>query len=60
MNCEHIQPTIMNTAKGEIRNQCLSSAKAQRVLGWKPAYSLEEGPKETVAWYLKFFHAQGV
>jgi CDP-glucose 4,6-dehydratase len=60
MNCEHIQPTIMNTAKGEIRNQCLSSAKARRVLGWKPAYSLEEGLKETVAWYLEFFRAQGV
>src|SRR5208337_1083878 len=58
MKCEHIQPTVMNAAKGEIRNQYLSSAKAQRVLGWKPAYSLEEGLEETVAWYQDFFHCQ--
>jgi CDP-glucose 4,6-dehydratase len=60
MKCEHIQPTVMNAAKGEIRNQYLSSAKAQRVLGWKPAYSLEEGLEETVAWYQDFFHCQGL
>jgi CDP-glucose 4,6-dehydratase len=60
MKCEHIQPTVMNAAKGEIRNQYLSSAKAQRVLGWKPAYSLEEGLEETVAWYQDFFHCQSL
>ena len=53
--CEHIQPTILNSAKGEIRNQYLSSAKAAEVLGWKPAYTLEKGLKETLAWYVKFF-----
>jgi CDP-glucose 4,6-dehydratase len=60
MNCEHIQPTVMNTAEGEIRNQYLSSAKAQRVLGWKPAYSLGEGLEETVVWYQDFFRSQGL
>ena len=60
MKCEHIQPTVMNAANGEIRNQYLSSAKAQRVLGWKPAYSLEEGLEETVAWYQDFFHWQSL
>jgi CDP-glucose 4,6-dehydratase len=60
MKCVHIQPTIMNTAKGEIRNQYLSSAKARRVLGWKPVYSLEEGLEETVVWYQGFFHSQNL
>jgi CDP-glucose 4,6-dehydratase len=52
MNCKHIQPTVLNQAKGEIRNQYLSSEKAKRVLGWTPAYSLKQGLQETVAWYL--------
>jgi CDP-glucose 4,6-dehydratase len=52
MKCDHIEPTVLNQAKGEIRHQYLSSEKAKRVLGWTPAYSLDEGLKETVAWYL--------
>jgi CDP-glucose 4,6-dehydratase len=60
MKCEHIQPTVMNAANGEIRNQYLSSAKARRILGWKPAYSLEEGLEETVVWYQDFFHSQSL
>jgi CDP-glucose 4,6-dehydratase len=60
MKCVHIQPTIMNTAKGEIRNQYLSSAKARCVLGWKPVYSLEEGLEETVVWYQDFFRSQNL
>jgi len=55
MKCDHIQPTLLNQAKGEIRNQYLSSEKAKRVLGWTPAYSLEQGLKETVAWYVAFW-----
>ena len=58
MKCEHIAPKITNSAKGEIRNQYLCSAKARRVLGWKPAYSLKEGLEETVVWYEQFFHSQ--
>lgn len=42
---------IMNTAKYEIKEQYLSSAKARRVLGWKPKYSLEKGLKKTIEWY---------
>jgi CDP-glucose 4,6-dehydratase len=53
--CEHIEPTILNCAKGEIRNQYLSSAKAQRLLHWKPVYELERGLIETLDWYRKFF-----
>jgi len=47
---------IMNTAKYEIRKQYLSAAKARRVLGWKPGYSLKEGLKQTAFWYAKYFN----
>jgi CDP-glucose 4,6-dehydratase len=58
MNCEHIEPSVLNQAKGEIRNQYLSSEKAQRVLGWSPTYALEEGLRETIDWYLRFFKGE--
>lgn len=47
---------IMNTAKYEIKKQFLSSAKARRVLGWKPGSSLKEGLKKTAFWYAKYFN----
>jgi CDP-glucose 4,6-dehydratase len=54
MKCENIQPTVLSQAKGEIRDQYLSSAKAARVLGWRPAYTLEDGLAETIEWYKKY------
>jgi CDP-glucose 4,6-dehydratase len=58
MKCGHIRPKVLNQTKGEIRNQYLSSEKAKRVLGWKASYSLEEGLKETVDWYLTFLRSE--
>ena len=55
MNCGSIEPRILNHAKGEIRSQCLSSAKAREVLNWKSAYSLDEGLRHTIEWYRRFF-----
>ncbi|MCX5694150.1 MAG: GDP-mannose 4,6-dehydratase [Candidatus Omnitrophica bacterium] len=46
---------IMNTAKYEIRKQYLCSAKARRILGWKPRYSLKEGLLKTGKWYVQYF-----
>jgi CDP-glucose 4,6-dehydratase len=54
-HCEHIQPTILNSARGEIRNQYLSSGKAERLLQWKAAYDLALGMAETLRWYQDFF-----
>jgi CDP-glucose 4,6-dehydratase len=52
--CGHLKPDIRNEARGEIRDQYLSSAKARRLLGWKPQYSLSDGLAETVEWYRSF------
>ena len=46
-----LKPDIRNSARGEILSQYLSSQKAARVLGWRPAYGLDEGLHETIAWY---------
>ncbi len=58
MNREDLQPKILNVATGEIERQYLSAQKARRVLGWKPAYTLENGLRETIRWYQQFFHEQ--
>ncbi len=48
-----LKPVILNEVKGEIKNQYLSSEKAKRLLGWEAKYSIEQGLKETVPWYLE-------
>lgn len=50
-----IESIILNEAKNEILNQYLNAEKARKMLHWKPFYTLEEGLKETIAWYQKFF-----
>jgi CDP-glucose 4,6-dehydratase len=46
-----LDPLIVNDAVGEIPAQHLSAAKARRMLGWAPAYGLDDGLAETVAYY---------
>lgn len=50
-----LQPEIRNEATNEIRYQYLSAAKARRVLGWKPLFTLDEGLKCAIKWYEEFF-----
>jgi len=52
-----LEPIIENSARNEIPHQYLSAERARRELGWKPQYSLEEGLRETIEWYRKFFGA---
>jgi CDP-glucose 4,6-dehydratase len=54
MNCKQLEPDVQNTASGEIRAQYLSAAKAHRVLGWQPQFTLEQGLNETIAWYREY------
>ena len=46
-----LEPRIVNDAVGEIPAQHLSAAKAREVLGWAPAYGLDDGLAETAAYY---------
>lgn len=55
LGCERLKPDIRNAAVGEIRSQYLSSEKANRLLDWRPHFTLETGLSETIAWYRDFF-----
>lgn len=49
-----LEPVVLNDAPNEIPAQYMDSSKAHRILGWSPRYSLEEGLRETFAWYREF------
>ncbi|MGD2144109.1 MAG: GDP-mannose 4,6-dehydratase, partial [Anaerolineae bacterium] len=49
-----LDPVILGEAENEIQAQYLDSSKAKQILGWAPRYSLEEGLRETIAWYREF------
>ena len=46
-----VEPTILNQAQHEIRNQYLSAKKAKEQLGWGAKYTLDSSLKETIEWY---------
>jgi CDP-glucose 4,6-dehydratase len=46
-----LKPVIENSARAEIRDQHLDSAKARRLLDWRPKWPFEKGLNETIAWY---------
>ena len=48
------KPEIRNEATAEIPHQYLSAAKARAMLGWKPAFTIEEGLARTIPWYVDF------
>jgi CDP-glucose 4,6-dehydratase len=48
---EDLEPEIQGRNDGEIPAQYLDCTKAGQVLGWKPAFTLEEGLVPTVRWY---------
>lgn len=53
MNSE-LKPDIRNEAVNEIHHQYLSAAKARRLLGWQPLFTLDEGLRRTIDWYKSF------
>lgn len=53
-DCPDLEPVVLADAPNEIQAQYLDSSKARRVLSWTLRYSLEEGLRETLAWYREF------
>ena len=50
------KPEILNAVRLEIVKQTLDSRKAEAVLGWRCRYGVEEGLRETVDWYRRYFN----
>jgi CDP-glucose 4,6-dehydratase len=46
-----LEPEILDDVSAEIREQYLDCTKARKVLGWQPSYSVNQGLRETIAWY---------
>lgn len=46
-----LEPDIQSTAVNEIKHQYLSAAKARKVLGWSPRFTLDSGLSATIEWY---------
>lgn len=44
--------TFVKDRPGHDRRYAIDSSKIARELGWKPAYTFEQGIRETVKWYL--------
>lgn len=51
-----LKPKLGKPVKNEIKNQHLSSKKAREVLGWKSSWTIEDGLKETIDWYIDYFN----
>ncbi len=49
----NIDPIRGDARVGDIRKSCLNIEKARNILDWKPEYSLEEGIKHTIQFFIK-------
>jgi CDP-glucose 4,6-dehydratase len=51
---KEIPVKVLNQVKNEIKDQYLSSEKAQTLLGWKAENTFEDGIRKSVVWYKKY------
>ena len=54
-----LEPKILGTARFEIAQQRVSSARARRELHWGPTVKLADGLRETIAWYRAHLSVSG-
>ncbi len=59
MRREDLAPSILDQARGEIKDQYLDSTKAKARLGWTARHGLDAGLGETIRWYRGFFEGTG-
>jgi CDP-glucose 4,6-dehydratase len=50
----NVEPEVLGEARHEIRRQSLSAQKARVELGWSPRFTLPEGLRKTIPWYVAF------
>lgn len=50
-----LKPEILDSSRHEIQDQILSIKKAEKVLNWKPAFTLKKGLPVTIKWYKEVF-----
>jgi len=53
MDKTSLVPKVLNEASHEIPRQYLDCSKSRQMLGWRPKFTLEEGLRDTIAWYRK-------
>lgn len=51
---QHLKPIYKRPRPGDIRNSYASIEKAEKILGYKPRFSLEQGIVKLVEWRLEF------
>ena len=51
MNKTSLTPIHKEPRPGDIRNSCASIEKARKILGYKPAFGMENGLKKLAEWY---------
>ena len=49
-----VEPLVMNEASHEIPKQYLDCTKARTFMNWRPAFTLEQGLDEAIAWYTEW------
>lgn len=54
MGREDIEPDVLGEARHEIKHQYLDATKSRTMLGWQPAFTLEEGLSRAIDWYRNF------
>jgi nucleoside-diphosphate-sugar epimerase len=51
MEREDLRPVVLNQASHEIPRQFLDCTRARTLMQWEPGFSLDDGLRETIAWY---------
>jgi CDP-glucose 4,6-dehydratase len=54
MGKQELEPVVLDSAVGEIRDQVLSAQRAREMLGWRPGHDLACALDETIAWYADY------